>query len=85
MRFVRSIKAQHIRSAFVRVVSAQHPNSRGTSCFCHNLYSGHKERFRRPDILGTLEEKELPEWARLGLVQYRQSQREKKEAFREER
>ena len=60
-------------------------NSRGISCFCHNLYSGHKERFRRPDILGTLEEKELPEWARLGLVQYRQSQREKKEAFREER
>ena len=60
-------------------------NSRGPSCFCHNLYSGYKERFRRPDILGTLEEKELPEWARLGLVQYRQSQREKKEAFREER
>ena len=60
-------------------------NSRGTSCFCHNLYSGHKERFRRRDILGTLEEKELPAWARLGLVQYRQSQREKKEAFREER
>lgn len=85
MRFVRSIKAQHIRSAFGEGGFGAASNSRGTSCFCHNLYSGHKERFRRRDILGTLEEKELPEWARLGLVQYRQSQREKKEVSREER
>ena len=58
-------------------------NSRGTSCFCHNLYSGHKERFSHRDILGTLEEKELPEWARLGLVLYRQRQRKQKNKDKE--
>lgn len=58
-------------------------NSRGTSCFCHNLYSGHKERFSHRGILGTLEEKELPEWARLGLVLYRQRQRKQKNKDKE--
>ena len=37
-------------------------NSRGTACFCINLYSGKESRFNRSDILGEM--KELPEWAK---------------------
>lgn len=48
------------------------PNSRGSACFCVDLYSGKQSRFERMDILGTLTPEQLPKWAELGLVQYRQ-------------
>ena len=40
------------------------PNSRGSACFCTNLYSGKESRFERSDILGVIEKDDLPDWAR---------------------
>lgn len=48
------------------------PHSRGSACYCVDLYSGSESRFERGDILGTLEPDELPAWAKLGLVEYQQ-------------
>ena len=31
-----------------------HPNSRGSACFCTDLYSGKSSRFERMDVLGTM-------------------------------
>ncbi len=47
------------------------PNSRGSACFCTNLYSGKESRFERSDILGVIEKDDLPDWAkeRLDVVQ----------------
>lgn len=47
-----------------------HPHSRGSACFCVDLYSGQESRFERRDILGTLEAEQLPQWAELGLERY---------------
>lgn len=55
------------------------PHSRGSACYCVDLYSGKESRFERMDVLGTLEPEQLPEWARLGLVEYRQKQQKDKE------
>lgn len=51
------------------------PNSRGSACFCVNLYTGESGRFERQDILGTLNEDQLPKWAQYGLDMYRNKQR----------
>jgi len=53
------------------------PHSRGSACCCVDLYSGKESRFERRDVLGILEVEQLPEWARLGLVEYQQKQAEK--------
>jgi len=55
-----------------------HPNSRGTACFCTDLYSGESSRFERYDILGTIPEEKLPDWAKKGLADIRAKQSEKK-------
>lgn len=52
------------------------PHSRGSACFCVDLYSGKESRFERMDILGTLEPEQLPEWAKLGLADYQQRQKQ---------
>ncbi len=39
-------------------------NSRGTACFCTNLYTGETAQFKRQDVLGTVEKDKLPEWAK---------------------
>ena len=46
-------------------------NSRGSACFCTNLYSGKEARYERSDILGVIEKDDLPDWAkeRLDVVQ----------------
>ena len=61
------------------------PNSRGSACFCVDLYSGRHSRFERRDILGILSEDQLPQWAIAGLDQYRQEQHEKNSKTKEER
>lgn len=61
------------------------PNSRGSACFCVDLYSGRHSRFERRDILGTLTEDQLPQWAKAGLDQYRQEHHEKNHKAKEER
>ena len=48
-----------------------HPHSRGSACFCVDLYSGQHSRFEREDVLGTVTEEQLPQWAKLGLERYR--------------
>ena len=61
------------------------PHSRGSACFCVDLYSGKSSRFERGDILGTLEPELLPKWAALGLEQYQNQLRQKAAKRREER
>lgn len=48
------------------------PNSRGSACYCTDLYSGNKSRYERRDVLGTLTPEQLPGWAKQGYDQYRQ-------------
>ena len=61
------------------------PHSRGSACFCVDLYSGKEARFERQDILGTLEQSQLPQWAALGLEQYQNQHRQISHKGREER
>ena len=60
-----------------------HPNSRGSACFCTELYSGKTSRFERSDILGIIAPENLPEWAKHYLEVVRQA--EKKAIDREGR
>lgn len=53
------------------------PRSRGSACFCVNLYTGESDRYERMDVLGTLRMDQLPQWAKLGLEQYQKKQRSK--------
>ena len=62
-----------------------YPNSRGSACFCVDLYSGKESRFERRDILGTLEPEQLPKWAELGLMDYQQKQKSKQARKKEAR
>lgn len=62
-----------------------YPNSRGSACFCIDLYSGEKERQERMDILGTIEPDQLPQWAKLGLERYQTEERMKKTKSKEAR
>ena len=61
------------------------PKSRGSACFCVDLYSGSASRFERQDILGTLKPEQLPQWAAIQLEQYRSEHRQKSAKNREER
>lgn len=62
-----------------------YPNSRGSACFCTELYSGKKSRYERYDVLGTIEPGKLPEWAKLGLERIKQAEKQKKAKDRNER
>lgn len=53
------------------------PRSRGSACYCVNLYTGETDRYERMDVLGTMSVDQLPQWAKLGLEQYQQKQRNK--------
>lgn len=48
------------------------PNSRGSACYCTDLYSGNKSRYERRDVLVTLTPERLPGWAKQGYDQYQQ-------------
>ncbi len=43
------------------------PRSRGSAVYCTDLYTGNHSRFERRDVLGVLDQKKLPEWAKQGL------------------
>ena len=68
---------QHATHQLVLVTSGfgASPNSRGSACYCTNLYTGKSGRYERQDILGTLDEDQLPKWAQHGLDMYRNKQR----------
>lgn len=55
------------------------PNSRGSACYCVNLYTGKTSRFDRRDILGILKEDCIPEWAQNGLKRHLQEKQKKSE------
>lgn len=61
------------------------PNSRGSACYCVDLYSGKTNRYERPDIMGTLRKDQLPQWAALGLERYRNEQKQKSHKDKGER
>ena len=54
------------------------PNSRGSACFCTNLYSGKETRFERRDILGIIDKDKLPEWAKNRLDEIQKERTEKR-------
>ena len=53
-------------------------NSRGSACFCTNLYSGKESRYERRDILGVIEKDQLPEWAKQRLDEVQKERTEKR-------
>ena len=61
------------------------PHSRGSACYCVDLYSGNTIRYERRDILGTLTREQLPKWAEHGLITYQQNQQQKKSVTKEAR
>ena len=56
--------------------SGAYPNSRGTACFCTELYSGQRARFERSDILGVIAPEDLPKWAK-HYLELRQAEKER--------
>ena len=55
------------------------PNSRGSACFCTNIYSGQESRFERRDVLGIVLEDQMPFWVRekLETVNHQKVQKER--------
>ena len=57
------------------------PNSRGSACFCRNIYNGKESRFERRDVLGIVPEDQMPKWVREKLeIEPRQRTRKEREA-----
>lgn len=54
------------------------PRSRGSACYCIDLYTGKESRYERMDVLGTIEPEKLPGWAKHGLAAIQQEQARKK-------
>lgn len=61
------------------------PNSRGSACFCTDLFSGKQSRFERWDVLGTMEAGDLPQWAKDGLAAIQQAEKSKSTKAKEAR
>ena len=56
--------------------SGAYPNSRGSACYCTELYSGQRARFERSDILGVIAPEDLPKWAK-HYLELRQAEKER--------
>lgn len=56
------------------------PHSRGSACYCTNLYSGKESRYERLDVLGIVDKEDLPEWAKDGLKRAEKQRKRDKEA-----
>lgn len=56
------------------------PNSRGSACFCVNLFDGEKGRFDRRQVLGIADPEQLPTWAKAGLDSARCDEKKGREA-----
>ena len=55
-------------------------NSRGTTCFCVNLYTGETTTWRRNQVLGEVKPEYLPEWAKIRAAEIRlKMEQERKE------
>ena len=40
------------------------PHSRGSACYCTNIYDGSTSRYERRDVLGIVNEDQMPKWVR---------------------
>ena len=66
------------------------PRSRGSTCFCIDLYTGKESRYECMDVLGTMEPEKLSGWAKRGLLSVQQewakktAQRREGETMRDE-
>ncbi len=56
------------------------PNSRGSACFCTNIYSGKEGRFERQDVLGIVSEEQMPEWVKVSLNQLEKERKSDRDA-----
>ena len=61
------------------------PHSRGSACYCVDLYTGKESRYERMDVLGTIQPEDLPDWAKHGLTAIQQEQAKKKTTKERER
>lgn len=53
-------------------------NSRGSACFCTNLFSGKENRYERQDVLGIVDKEQLPQWAKERLQHVQKDRVEKR-------
>ena len=54
------------------------PHSRGSACYCVDLYTGKESRYERMDVLGTIQPEDLPGWAKHGLTTIQQDRPKRK-------
>ena len=59
------------------------PNSRGSACFCKDVYSGKESRYERRDVLGVLTPEQRPEWVKYGLESIKQTEKQKEKTNKE--
>lgn len=59
------------------------PNSRGSACFCKDVYSGKESRYERRDVLGVLTPEQRPEWVKYGLKSIKQAEGQKEKTNKE--
>ena len=59
------------------------PNSRGSACFCKDVYSGKESRYERRDVLGVLSPEQRPEWVKYGLESIIQAEGQKEKTNKE--
>ena len=59
------------------------PNSRGSACFCKDVYSGKESRYERRDVLGVLTPEQRPEWVKYGLESIKQAEKPKEKTNKE--
>lgn len=57
-------------------------HSRGSACYCTNLFTGKSSRYERRDILGVMEVDNLPEWAKTNLPGIQKNRYEKEKETR---
>ncbi len=74
---ISNIFAERIKNEAELVFGCE-PNSRGSACFCTNLYSGKESRYERRDILGVIEKDKLPEWAKQRFDEIQKERAEKR-------
>ena len=56
------------------------PNSRGSACFCTNIYSGQESRFERRDVLGIVPEGQMPGWVKENLNRLEKQRKRERDA-----
>ena len=53
-------------------------NARGRTCYCTSLYGGQQTSFYRGDVLGVIDKRTLPQWAKDGLQKAQEAREREK-------